>query len=203
MKTIDVKGLKCPMPLIQTKKALSEIAKDEALKIIIDNKESKTNVMRFLKDNGVEATLKEKGGIFEIIANMAEDDMELSKAEDYCATPSVEVEKDYVFVLAKNYIGEGSVELGKTLMGGFMEALLYQDERPSTIVFFNSGVLLALKDSPHLETFKGLEEMGIELLICGTCLKYYDKLDALGVGKVSNAYDILSSLTKAYKTINL
>jgi len=200
---MDVQGLKCPMPLIQTKKALKEIGKDEALKIIIDNKESKTNVMRFLKDNGGEAVLKEQDGIFEIIANKSEDDIELTDAEAYCVTSSEEVKNDYVMVFGKNYIGEGSEELGKVLMGGFLEALLYQDDRPTKIAFFNSGVLLVLKDSQYLDTFKGLAEMGIELLVCGTCLKYYDKIDELGVGMVSNAYDILTSITKAAKSVNL
>jgi len=191
------------MPLIQTKKALKEISKDEALKIIIDDKESKTNVMRFLKDNEVEAVLKEKDGIFEIIANKSEDDIELNDAEAYCEISPEEVKNDYVMVFGKNYIGEGSEELGKVLMGGFLEAILYQDDRPSKITFFNSGVLLVLKDSPYIDTFKGLAEMGIELLVCGTCLKHFNKVDELGVGKVSNAYDILTAITTASKSINL
>ena len=49
MKTLDATGLKCPMPLIETKKALKEINKDEALRIIIDNETSVKNVEHFLR----------------------------------------------------------------------------------------------------------------------------------------------------------
>ncbi|PLW98645.1 MAG: sulfurtransferase-like selenium metabolism protein YedF, partial [Marinilabiliales bacterium] len=34
MKLIDVRGKKCPMPLVETKKALKESAKDELIKVI-------------------------------------------------------------------------------------------------------------------------------------------------------------------------
>lgn len=203
MKIVDTKGMTCPKPLIQTKKALGEITKDESLRIIIDNDESKTNVMRFLKDNGIDAELKEKNGIYEIIANKLQDDVELSEVDEYCEVPEVKKANDYVFVFSKDYIGEGPEELGKKLMGGFLEALLYQEERPKKILFFNTGVKLVLNDSPHLETFKGLEEMGVEMLVCGVCLKYFDAVDKLGIGKVSNAFDILTSIREADKSINL
>ncbi len=43
--------------------------------------------------------------------------------------------------------------------------------------------------------------MGIEILVCGTCLDYYKKKEELGVGIVSNMYVILETLSKASKVI--
>ena len=44
-----------------------------------------------------------------------------------------------------------------------------------------------------LSELKGLEEMGVELLVCGTCLDFYKVRDRLGAGKVSNMFSILES----------
>ena len=55
------------MPLIETKKALKDVNKDESLKIIVDNETSVKNVEHFLTDNGMEVERTEKNGIFEII----------------------------------------------------------------------------------------------------------------------------------------
>jgi len=203
MITVDARGLKCPAPLIQTKKALKEAGTDEEIKIIIDNNESKENVLRFLADNGVEALLSEDKGLFEIWIRKLSGEPEMLHPEDYCQEDTGLCGSDYVMVFAKNYVGEGSVALGEILMEGFLEAILYQEERPSKIVFYNSGVFLVLDDSPHLPTFRGMEDMGIELLVCGTCLKFHNKLEALGVGKVSNAYEIFTSIRKARRSIQL
>jgi len=203
MITVDARGLKCPAPLIQTRKALKEAGTEEEIKIIIDNKESKENVLRFLADNGVEALATEDKGLFEIWIRKLPGEPEMRNPEDYCKGDKGSCGSEYVMVFAKNYVGEGSLALGEVLMEGFLEAILYQEERPSKIVFYNSGIYLVLEDSPHLPTFRGMEEMGIELLVCGTCLKFYNKSEALGVGKVSNAYEIFTSIRKAGRSIQL
>ena len=82
MKTIDVKGLKCPMPLIETRKALKEIDKDESLKIIVDRENPKNNIVKFLSDNGMQSEVNCDGEVFEIIVIKKEknlDDKEVNK----------------------------------------------------------------------------------------------------------------------------
>jgi hypothetical protein len=65
----------------------------------------------------------------------------------------------------------------------------------------NSGIFLSLQDSPVLDALKKMEESGIEILVCGTCLDYYNKKGVLGVGRVSNMYDILDSMATASKVV--
>ena len=45
--------------------------------------------------------------------------------------------------------------------------------------------------------------MGVEVLVCGTCLDFYGVKDALKVGEVSNMYDILGRMQEAAKVISL
>lgn len=54
MKVIDVRGKKCPMPLVETKKALKVTDKSEAIKVILDSENSVKNVMRYLEDNNIQ-----------------------------------------------------------------------------------------------------------------------------------------------------
>ena len=202
MKTIDVKGLQCPKPLIETKRALKEMSSNEPLRIVLDNPNSKRNILKYLSDNDLEAEVRQEGDVFEILVNKTEEFKEEIDAAVYCTTDSNK-KKAYVFVFAKDHIGEGEEPLGKMLTGAFLETMWEMEELPGKIIFLNSGIFLCLKDSPHLEALKSLEKLGIELLLCGTCVEYYNKTDEIAIGEISNAYNILSSITAAGKVINL
>jgi hypothetical protein len=39
--------------------------------------------------------------------------------------------------------------------------------------------------------------MGVEVLVCGTCLDHFGINDKLAVGNVSNMYSIIETLSKA------
>ena len=73
-------------------------------------------------------------------------------------------------VIANDKMGEGSEELGKTLLKAFTFALTQQDNLPKTILFYNGGASLTCEGSPMLEDLKTLEAEGVEILTCGTCL---------------------------------
>lgn len=202
MKILDAKGLKCPMPLIETKKALKEIEKDETLKIIVDNETSVKNVEHFLTDNGMEVERSEKNGIFEIVVNKQEGDLEEVQAEAYCTT-SGELDESYVVMFAKDRLGEGSEELGNVLVAGLLNTIKERDVLPEKIIFMNSGVNLVLNDSPALPLLKELSDKNVDLVSCGTCLDYFGKMDELALGRVSNMYDILESMLSVGKVINI
>lgn len=202
MKTLDATGLKCPMPLIETKKALKEINKDEALRIIIDNETSVKNVEHFLTDNGMDISKTEKNGIYEIVVNKQEGDLEEVQAEAYCA-PAAPVGESYLILFAKDRLGEGSEELGNVLVGGFLNTLNERDVLPDKIIFMNSGINLVLNDSPALPLLKELADKKVDLVSCGTCLDYFGKMDELAVGRVSNMYEILESMLSVQKVINI
>jgi selenium metabolism protein YedF len=201
MKIVDVKGQACPMPLIRTKKALKEISEGEALKVIINNESSMRNVLHFLEDNGISARMEKTGDVYEIFVNkQGEANLEQVDVNDYCEVNYPP--EDFVLVFSKNRIGDGAEELGKMLVAGFLDTFKEMERLPKKVIFLNSGVDLVLKGSPVVPVLKEYELKGIELLACGTCLEYYDKLDEVAVGRVSNAYDILNATINAGKVIN-
>ncbi|MDX9696643.1 MAG: sulfurtransferase-like selenium metabolism protein YedF [Bacteroidales bacterium] len=200
MKTIDAKGKLCPMPLIMTKKALGELTENESLEVIMDNETSVKNVTRYLEELGMKPTIEKKGSNFHVFVNKTGEVSENVKVEDFCTIDNDKL-SDYIISFQKNKLGEGSDELGTILAKAFINTLPEIDVKPKKLIFLNSGIYLALKDSPVIDTLKKLEEMGIEILVCGTCLDYFKKKEELGVGIVSNMYVILESLSKASKVI--
>ncbi|RXJ66329.1 sulfurtransferase-like selenium metabolism protein YedF [Halarcobacter ebronensis] len=98
-----------------------------------------------------------------------------------------------VFIKADK-IGEG--ELGSILIKGFLGAMLEQETLPTKIVCVNSAVLLTTveENNPVLPILKELEQRGVTILSCGTCLDYYDKREDLKVGKPGNAIETIAML---------
>jgi selenium metabolism protein YedF len=202
MKIIDVKGKKCPMPLIETKKALKEIGNDESLKVILDSETSVQNVMRYLKDNNILAEQQKIGNEFEVLVKGFGNSAELTDVEPYCET-STQVDKSYIVVFAKDRVGEGDEDLGLVLAGSLLNTIKEYDVLPQKIIFLNSGINLVLKGAPALVHLSELEKRGVDLITCGTCLNYFEKADQLAVGRVTNMYEILDSLLKTGKVINV
>ena len=200
MRTVDAKGKLCPMPLIMTKKAIDEIKENESLKILIDNDTSVKNVTRFLEEHGMKVNTEKNGNVYELIVNKTGDIPEGTKAEDYCSVEDAKL-TNYVVAIQRNKLGDGAEELGTILIKGFINTLPEVTLKPKTIVFLNSGIFMALKDSPVIDSLKKLEDIGVEILSCGTCLDFYKKKEELGVGKISNMYDILERLSQAGNVI--
>lgn len=200
MKTVDAKGLKCPMPLILTKRALLEIDRDETLEILIDNETSVKNVSRFLTEHQMRVSTENQGGIYRLTVSKTGIITEQARAEDYCGLPQQEP-GDYLVCFQKNIVGESSDELGTRLIQLFINTLPDIDHKPRMMVFLNSCIFLTLRDSPVLEPLLRLEREGVRILVCGTCLDFFQKKEELAAGIVSNMYEILDQMSKAPKVL--
>ena len=106
-----------------------------------------------------------------------------------------------VLVIASNKMGHGDDKLGEILIKSFIHVLTESEKIPGTIVFYNSGVLLAADSSVCLDDLKLMEENGVKILLCGTCADYYNIADKISVGKISNMREIVEKLENAGKII--
>jgi hypothetical protein len=70
-------------------------------------------------------------------------------------------------------------------------------------LFLNDAVKLTAEGSGVLDSIRLLEEAGVEILSCGTCLDYYQLKDKLKVGLITNMYDTVDSLLSAGKVIKI
>lgn len=190
MKEVDARGLPCPRPVIETKKALQEIEEGSFI-VIVDRPEASENVQRFARSQGCKVKVSQKEGVFRI----AIDKTQITKAE-----PG---KSDDVVFIDTDKLGIGDEKLGAILMKAFLNTLWDNEPKPARIIFMNSGVKLTVEGSDVLEALMLLEQDGVQIFSCGTCLDYYGIKDKLTVGKVTNMYETVHSLTSAGKVIKI
>jgi selenium metabolism protein YedF len=87
-----------------------------------------------------------------------------------------------VFFITSDGIGRGDDELGEILMLNFLRLLGDSEDKPDAIVFMNAGTRLVCEDSELIPHIKELEEQGVEILACITCLKHFNLVSKLEVG---------------------
>ena len=191
MRIVDTKGQLCPAPLIAAKKALKETPAGESFIVLTDNQTSFDNLSRFLKDNKADFQVSESGGVWTLTTTKTTSDVVQTKAEEYCPSSISHFEKgNFVVVISSDKMGEGDDKLGHLLMTNFIKAIKDLDELPKKIVFYNNGVKMVTNSSPVIEHLRDLEKMGVELILCATCVSHYSLESVVGAGTVSNMYTI-------------
>jgi len=198
MRIVDTKGQLCPAPLIATKRALKETAVGESFTVLTDNQTSFNNLSRFLKDINTDFQVNETGGVWTLTITKTTGETTKVKAEDYCTSSISHFQKgNFIVVLASDKMGEGDDELGHLLMNNFIKALKDLDILPQKMVFYNSGVKLTANGSTVIEHLKDLEKMGVELLLCATCVNHYSLESIVAAGTLSNIYAIAEVMASA------
>ena len=201
-KIVDARGLACPLPVVNAKKAAEELHTGDVLTVLVDNEIAVQNLQKFAKQKGFSATGEKKAEKeFEVTIHVVSDGAvhavaeEAEEEEIVCAVDSRN--NGMVVVLSANVMGTGDEKLGTNLMKAFVFAVTKQDQLPETIVCYNTGAYLTCEGADTLEDLKVLEAEGVNILTCGTCLDFYGIKDKLAVGTVTNMYEIVEVMEKA------
>ena len=108
-----------------------------------------------------------------------------------------------VIVINSDKMGQGEEELGRMLMKNFLAKLISAELRPRIIVLYNSAVKLAARGSEVLESLHSLENLGVEIICCGTCVNFYGLADQIEAGEITNMPEIVKVLTEAQSVVTL
>ena len=204
-KTVDAKGMACPLPVVNAKKAAEEMQTGDVLTVLADNEIAVQNLQKFANYKGYQV-YSEKLGENEYAVKMQITDgkmqqvQESEESEEISCSPDTK-KKGLVVVLSANTMGVGEEKLGKALMKAFVFALTRQDVLPETILCYNSGTYLTSEGADTLEDLKSLEAEGVNIMTCGTCLDFYGIKEKLAVGSVTNMYEIVETMENAGKLI--
>jgi selenium metabolism protein YedF len=182
---IDCRGLECPKPVVNTKQALDEINLG-TITVIVDNKTSLENVRRLAKNQGHRVTVREKEGDFYL------DITKEGKVEPAKKGQAKPIKSSYIIFITSDCLGTGDKRLGEILIKAFLNTIWESESKPEEIVFINHGVKLTTEGSETLETLQLLEQEGVKIISCGTCLAYYNLTKKLKVGLASNMYEIVN-----------
>lgn len=91
-------------------------------------------------------------------------------------------------------IGRGDAELGRKLMVKFFASLARSEKKPSAVMFGNEGVRLVCEGSTILDDLMLLEEAGVMIRSCGTCLDELDITEDLRLGGVGTMDEMVGGL---------
>jgi intracellular sulfur oxidation DsrE/DsrF family protein len=110
---------------------------------------------------------------------------------------------DTVILLTNNGMGHGEQDLRLTLLGKYLELLDLQNDLPAALCFYTEGVRLVTEGSPVIEKLRALEQKGVRLIVCSTCLNYFGLVEKITIGIVGGMGDILAAQWQAGKVITL
>ena len=194
---IDARGKACPTPVIMAKKAIS--AGESTFTVLVDNTTAVENLKRLAANQGFDAAVTEQGGAF----HLAFVRTGCAACEEAVNSPLPAPGGGWAVFVGRDIIGDGDRELGTNLMRMFFYTLSQGEDKPGAVLFMNAGVKLPTLDEQVVEHLKALSAVGVEILVCGTCLNFYGLTEQLRVGTVSNMYDIVTRMQKAGKVISL
>jgi sulfur relay (sulfurtransferase) complex TusBCD TusD component (DsrE family) len=111
-------------------------------------------------------------------------------------------ENNIVLVFKTDGMGiSESQTLREKLAKTFLTLTTQMEPLPKIICFYTDGVKLACEGSPLLEELATLEQTGVHLILCQTCLNTFGLSDQVRVGIVGGMGDIITAMWQADKVI--
>jgi hypothetical protein len=111
--------------------------------------------------------------------------------------------KNTVIIVNNNGMGKADEKLQQTLFGKYIELIQQNGELPAAFCFYADGVKLVCEGSPVIEKLRGLESKNVRLIVCSTCLDYFDLQGKIQTGIVGGMGDIIEAQFRAEKVITL
>lgn len=189
---VDARGLACPQPVIRTKKALDDLRDGEEVVTIVDNEVARDNVLKLARSLECAVEVEQRGT-----------DYYIRMRKEGLPSTQLQAQAGVVILVTSASLGRGAEELGELLMRNFLQTLADSEVVPQRMLFVNSGVRLCCEGSSALASLVALEQRGVEILSCGTCLDYFRLKEKLCVGSITNMYTIMEHLLAAEKVITL
>jgi selenium metabolism protein YedF len=207
MNQIDCRGLGCPEPVLRAKTALEQGVK--SFEILVDNEAARDNVVRFGRSRNCRVgltTLPDGSFRLSFSADTKEDAgpaVPFDEADYRCEIPDgLPAGCNLVYVIASDCMGRGSDELGWALLQTYITTIKDVSPQPRRILFYNGGVKLVATAGKALEALQALEEKGVKILTCGTCLEFFKLEKKLQVGMITNMYEIMDSMASADRVVS-
>ena len=205
MIVLDERGKACPLPVVETKKALEAAASGETARVLVDNEIAVQNLRKLADHKGWSFCWEKRGGgdfqawITREAGESLSEEKQRETEEPECPDCRTEgIRPGLTAVISSEAMGQGDDRLGKILMKSFLFALTQQDILPETVLLYNGGAFLSCEGSESLEDLKKLEELGVEILTCGNCLGFYGLKEKLAVGGMTNMYEIVEKQCRAH-----
>jgi selenium metabolism protein YedF len=214
MKTLDMQGQPCPIPVVKAKEVLAERDEDGVV-VVVDNFVAVQNLEKMAKGTRCGFSYAEEGALYRATllkwsnsgpfsdAQPAEAVDKPSETADKPSEAAGGAKKGPVVLITADSMGRGEEELGRMLIKGFVFSLTRLDPLPEAVIFLNGGARLTTEGANTVPDLKTLEEKGTGIYTCGTCANYYKLTEALAVGSIVDMMNIVTRLGKASAVITI
>lgn len=183
---IDCRNMECPKPVIETKNALEQINMGETLTILVNDVAPLSNIRKFLNNFGMNPTVKNLYDYQEISVVKTKDTSNIRDDEYNC---EIKAKNSKLVYFKDDKIGP--MPIGETVLTTFLSSLLNAPAKPEYIICVNNSVMMTThRDHYGYKPLKDLENAGVKIISCGSCLKALNLVDKLSVGEIGNAYEI-------------
>ena len=193
---VDARGMACPIPVVKANQALAQMT-EGILEVHVDNTVAVENLKRMALQKGLPVKTEQPEDSHYVVTIPVTGAVDVAMPELTCT----DCAGNTVVAVDTDSMGRGNDELGAVLIKGFLFAVSRFETLPKTILFYNGGAKLTTEGSASLEDLRLMEQQGVEILTCGTCLNYYGLTDQLAVGSVTDMYTIVERLSRAEKVI--
>ena len=114
------------------------------------------------------------------------------------------MDKKIVFIFTSYGMGQtDDANLKITLAKKFLALIAQHNPLPAQICFYTDGVKLTVEGSPVLDELVALQEKGVELVVCSTCVDTFGLRDKVRAGVIGGMPDIITAITQADNAITL
>ena len=208
--TLDMRGYLCPQPLIKTRQLWKALAAGEQFQVLVDNDIAHLNLVSFLNDQGAGPSVQKEGDDCWVIVATRAADSATSNATVMTKPGANTIHEvgialgqqpanqpaDYIVVLKSDCMGHGDDDLGRLLVKGYLNTLRELDNKPTAIILYNGGALVANQGSGSEAALKALEEDGVDVIVCGACVDFFAIKETLAAGRISNMYEIAEKIAQ-------
>ncbi|MDL2297761.1 sulfurtransferase-like selenium metabolism protein YedF [Synergistaceae bacterium OttesenSCG-928-D05] len=200
MEIVDARGLECPKPVIKTKELVDKGSPE--LMVYVDNEVAASNVKRFLEMRGYSTLRTGTAPDISISGALtATHDISREKKIVRFASRTKVEDISWSLLLLNDKMGADSDGLGDVLMKAYLGTIQQSAVPPSVIALMNEAVKMALPERSTSEILSELSDMGVPLLICGTCTKHFQITEKIEIGEISNMFEITEAVFGVSKPV--
>lgn len=205
-KTVDLRGLVCPEPVLRTKKLLDDNAIDQ-IEALVETEVNVNNLERLARSQKLKFQSWSEENFFHVTLERTANgntqqatSLNQSRTTDELGTSPGEA-VGTVVLLAKDKFGEGDPEFSNNLLNIFLQTMLQSGHQPRAILMANSGVKLLAPESSTTKVLEDFKKAGVEILACGLCVEYYGLKEKIPTEQITNMFAICEFLMAADKVI--
>ncbi|MGO9137930.1 MAG: sulfurtransferase-like selenium metabolism protein YedF [Syntrophales bacterium] len=189
--TIDARDFGCSLPITMAQAALSKVTVG-VIEVLVGGEDVVQNLLEFANSKSMKTEVEKIENHWKV---------KITKGAIREAPPEEKTEpegKGLFLIVSTDAMGKDEA-LGKILMRSFFVAMKAMENLPHTIFFLNAGVKLTTLEAGIYPVLKELQDNGVAIYSCGTCLKYYGLESELKAGASGSMVQTVEAMTQFRK----